>query len=65
VTAAFIGAQLMKLVLVDPRARRAFPWLPCAAPRDSEHVGPFGERITILSDGRAEQLATRSTQEET
>jgi len=30
--------------------------LPCAAPRDSFHVGPLGERVRILPDGRAEQL---------
>ena len=51
-----VGEALMRLTLVDPRARRAWPWLPCAAPRDSWHVGPLGERVRILSDGRAEQL---------
>ena len=46
----------MRLVLVNPAARRAWPFLPAAAPRDSFHIGPLGERVRILADGRAEQL---------
>ena len=46
----------MRLVLVDLRARRAWPWLPGAAPRGSWHIGPLGERVRILADGTAEQL---------
>jgi hypothetical protein len=56
VNRAFIGAALMRLVVVHPRARKAWPFLPCAAPRDSFHVGPLGERVRILADGTAEQI---------
>ena len=46
----------MRLVLIDPRARRAWPWLPAAAPRGAWFVGPLGERVTILSDGRVDPI---------
>ena len=49
-----VGEALMRLVLVDPRARQALGWLPAVAPRDSWHVGPLGERVRVLPDGRVD-----------
>ena len=49
-----VGEALMRLVLVDPRARAAWSWLPAAAPRGSWFVGPLGERVQVLDDGRVD-----------
>ena len=47
----FVGTSLMRLVLLDPRARQAHPWSPGAAPRGAILVGPTGERLIVRDDG--------------
>lgn len=41
---------------VDPRALRAWTWLPEAAPPGSVWLGPCGERVRVLDDGTAEEV---------
>ncbi len=50
-TPAFVGAKLMALVLLDPRCRVSWPWIPGCAPRGSILVGPTGELLMVREDG--------------
>jgi hypothetical protein len=45
------GEVLMALVLLDPRCRVTWPWLPGCAPRGSILVGPTGEQLVVREDG--------------
>lgn len=40
-------------VVVDARARRAWPFLPAVAPPDTIWQGPAGELVRVLEDGTA------------
>lgn len=44
------------LVVVHSGARRAWPFLPPAAPPGTVWVGPTGEFVLVLADGRADEI---------
>lgn len=44
------------LVDVDPRARRAWPWLPRHAPAGALLVGPTGEVLRVAGAGLVDEL---------
>lgn len=48
------------LVALDPRARRAWPWLPGLSRAGRIHVGPLGELLVITDTGGADVIVTAS-----
>lgn len=44
------------LVAVNPGARRAWPWLPCATRQGRIYIGPDGEQLRAGEDGRVEPI---------
>ncbi len=50
------AARYRKPIALDPRALRAWPWLPEKAPTGSVWLGPGSERVRVLDDGTAEEV---------
>lgn len=44
------------LVVVDPRTRRAWPFLPAITRPGRVHIGPTGETIRVREDGGADPV---------
>lgn len=44
------------MITIDPRERRARPWLPEAAPAWSFWVGPDGSTVRVNADGTTTPL---------
>lgn len=48
------------LAVLDPRARRAWPWLPAVAPTRAVLIGPTGEVVRVNDLGQLDPIGPRA-----